>query len=97
MAEEMLTKEEMELCDDIIRQKITEEQKRLGKSDEYIGTLAFGWIKSPRMKMQVIKGASTKKPQQMRFTDMVNLCEALGLSWVDVSRDALKAVKAAGK
>ena len=47
--------------------------------------------------MQVIKGASTKKPQQMRFTDMVNLCEALGLSWVDVGREALKAVKAAGK
>lgn len=97
VAEEMLTKDEMELCDDIIRQKFADEQKRMGKSDEYIGGLAFGWIKSPRMKMQVIKGASTKKPQQMRFTDMVNLCEALGLSWVDVGREALKAVKAAGK
>ena len=93
----MLTKEEMDLCDGVIRQKLAEEQRHLGKSDEYIGSLAFGWIKSPRMKMQVIKGASTKKPQQMRFTDMVNLCEALGLSWVEVGREALKAVKAAGK
>ena len=93
----MLSKEEMEICDDVIRQRLAEEQKRMGKSDEYIGNLAFGWIKSPRMKMQVIKGSSTKKPQQMRFTDMVNLCESLGLSWVDVGREALKAVKAAGK
>ena len=97
MAEGMLTKEEMDVCDDVIRQRIAGEQKRLGKSDGYIGTLAFGWIKSPRMKMQIIKGTSTKKPQQIRFTDMVNLCEALGLSWVDVGREALKAVKAAGK
>lgn len=97
MAEEMLTKEEMELLEDAIRQKLIDEQKRLGKSDEYIGTMAFGWIKSPRMKMQVIKGASTKKPQQMRFADMLNLCEALGLNWVEVGRDALKAVKAVGR
>ena len=89
----MLTKEEMDSVDNALREKFSEEQVRLGKSDEYIGSLAFGWVKSPRMKMQAIKGASSKKAQQMRLTDVINLCEALGLSWVDEVRTALKIVK----
>jgi len=97
VAEDMLTKEEMDLLDGEIRKIFAEEQKKLGKSDEYIGRQAFAWVKAPRMKMQVIKGSSTKKPQQMRFADIVNLCEVLGRPWADVCRDALKAVKAAGK
>ncbi len=89
----MLTKEEMDIFDDYLRKRFSEEQKRLKKTDEYIGKQAFCWIKSPRMKMQVIKGASTKKAQQMRFTDVINLCEVLGLSWIEEAKAALKAVK----
>ena len=89
----MLTKEEMDSVDGALREALSAEQARLGKSDDYIGKLAFGWVKSPRMKMQAIKGASTKKAQQLRLTDVVNLCEALGLSWSDEVRKALKTVK----
>ncbi len=38
----MCTKDEMDLFDNAIRQRLAGELKRLGKSDEYIGTLAFG-------------------------------------------------------
>ena len=89
----MLTKDEMDSVDGALRDAIVTEQARLGKSDEFIGKQAFGWVKSPRMKMQAIKGASTKKAQQLRLTDVINLCEALGLSWVDEVRKALKNVK----
>ena len=89
----MLSKDEMDLFDNALRERMIEEQKKLGKSDDYIGRMAFGEIKSPRMKMQVIKGSSTKKPQQLRFADFINLCEALGMNWVDEGRSALKIVK----
>ena len=97
MYEPMLTKEDMVRVDACILKSLVEKQDAIGTTDKALGEQAFSWNSSPIMKIQAIKGKGGKKPQQMRFTDMVNLCEALGLSWVDVGREALKAVKAAGK
>ncbi len=79
MNETMLNKEDMDKVDACI--------------DKALGEQAFGWVTYPNMKIQVIKGKGGKKPQQLRFTDIVNLCEALGLSWVDVCKEAVKSSK----
>ena len=93
----MMSQEDMTLLDKFIREAIFTEQERVGRSDRSLGQQAFGFLKTPHMKMQSIKGGGGKVPQQLRFADIVNLCEALGLNWVDVCREALKAVKAARK
>ena len=53
------------------------------------------------MKIQALFVAQGKgerrKPQIINIAELVNLCEAMGLSWQDEIRTALKAVKAAGK
>ena len=93
----MLTQEDMVLLEQYIREIIFAEQERVGRSDRNLGAQAFGFLKTPHMKMQAIKGGPERKPQQLRFGDICNLCEALGLNWADVCREALKAVKASGK
>lgn len=93
----MMNFEEMALLDSILIKAIQNEQERVKRTDQLLGQQAFGWMKSPKMKLQAIKGFGDKKPQQLRLADYINLCEALGLNWVDVGREALKAVKAAGK
>ena len=98
---EMLTKEEMELFEQEVRSRIEAQQEKIGLSDESVGRIAFSFLPYPRMKLQRIKRgqgrAGQRVPQQLRWADMVNLCEAVGLSWTDVGREALKAVKAAAK
>lgn len=89
----MLMKEDMDKVDACILSLITERQKIIGTTDKALGAQAFPWFATPIMKIQGIKGKGGKNPQQLRFTDFVNLCEALGVSWVDVGREALKAVK----
>lgn len=97
----VLTKQEMDLFELIIRDTMNAQQKRLGFSDETLGKMAFPFMAAPRMKVQAIRSVQGKgenrKPQQLRISDVCNLCEALGLNWVGVCREALKAVKAAGK
>lgn len=97
----MLTKEEMGIFEQSIRDRIESRQDEIGLSDDAVGKMAFSFMPSPRMKVQAIKRgqgkAGQRQPQQLRWADMVNLCEAVGLSWVDVGRDALKAVKATTK
>lgn len=93
----MMNFEEMALLDSILIKAIQNEQERVKRTDQLLGQQAFGWMKSPKMKLQAIKGFGDKKPQQLRLADYINLCEALGLNWADVCREALKAVKAAGK
>lgn len=55
----------------------------------------------PRGKVQALlvgQGAPGKRESQnMCFPDVVTSYGALGLSWIDVDREALKAVKAAGR
>lgn len=93
----MMTFDEMALLDATLIKRIQEEQERVKRTDLSLGQQAFGWMKSPKMKLQAIKGFGDKKPQQLRLADWLNLCEAMGLSWHDEVRVALKAVKAAGR
>ena len=97
----MLTKDEMAIFEQAVREVIEEQQKKIGLSDESVGKMAFSFMPFPRMKVQAIKRgqgkAGQRQQQQLRWADMINLCESVGLSWVDVGREALKAVKAAGK
>ena len=93
----MMTFDEMALLDATLIKRIQEEQERVKRTDLSLGQQAFGWMKSPKMKLQAIKGFGDKKPQQLRLADWLNLCEAMGLSWQDEIRTALKAVKAAGE
>lgn len=92
-----LTKEEADVFEHAIRQAIIEQKKKLNFSDGTLGKMAFPYIAYPNTKIQALlvgQGSQDKrKPQQMRFSDVLNLCEAVGLSWVDVGREALKAVK----
>lgn len=97
MCDTMLTKSDMDKVDACILKALTEKQDAIGTTDKALGEQAFSWQSSPIMKIQAIKGKGGKKPQQLRFTDIVNVCEALGLSWSEICREALKAVKTAGK
>lgn len=92
----MLTKDDMDRVDACILKSFVEKQDAIGTTDKALGEQAFSWNSSPIMKIQAIKGKGGKKPQQLRFTDIVNICEALGLSWAEICRDALKAAKATG-
>lgn len=97
----MLMKEDMDVFEQSIREILIAQKERLGFSDEKLGKAAFPFMPYPRGKVQALlvgQGAPGKrKPQNMRFSDVITMCDALGLSWVDVGREALKAVKAAGK
>ena len=89
----MMNNEEMALLDSILIKKMEEVQKQNNRTDQQLGEQAFGWMKSPKMKLQSIKGYGERKQQQLRLADFINLCEALGISWQKECADALKAVK----
>ena len=89
----MLTKEDMDSVDACVLKALVEKQDTIGTTDKALGEQAFSWHSSPIMKIQAIKGKGGKKPQQLRFPEIVNLCEALGLSWHDVCKNAIKAIK----
>lgn len=99
--ETVLTKEDMDVFEQSIREQMIARKEGLGFSDEKLGKAAFPFMPYPRGKVQALlvgQGAPGKrKPQNMRFSDVITLCDALGLSWVDVGREALKAVKAVGR
>lgn len=89
----MLNKDDMDKVDACILNQLVKKQEAIGTTDKALGEQAFSWVAYPNMKIQVIKGKGGKKPQQLRFTDIVNLCEALGLSWVEVCKGAVKSSK----
>ena len=89
----MMTFEEMAQLDSILIQAVQAAQESAKRTDQLLGQQAFGWMKSPKMKLQAIKGFGDKKPQQLRLADFINLCEALGLSWKDEVAKALKVIK----
>ena len=91
----MMSFEEMAALDAFLIKRIQDEQKEFKRTDQQVGQMAFGWMKSPKMKMQAIKGFGDKKPQQLRLADYINLCEALELNLAKECREALEAVKAA--
>lgn len=97
MIDTMLTKDDMDRLDACILRALLAKQALIGTTDKALGEQAFGWQASPIMKIQRIKGKGGQKPQQLRLADMLNLCEALGLSWNEVIREAIKAAREARK
>lgn len=93
----MLNKEEADTLENAIRSTLIAQKNKLLLSDDAVGKIAFHFMKNPRGKVQALlvgQGAGDKrKPQYMKISDIVNLCEALGLQWADVIRAAIKEVK----
>lgn len=94
----MFSKLEMDEWEDIIRQRLVARKKELGLSDVELGKIAFGDVaKFPKSKISCLlvgQGAGNeRKPQNIRAADLMNLCEALRLSWYDVMNEAHKQVK----
>lgn len=95
--QDMLNKEEAEALENAIRSTLITQKSKLLLSDDAVGKIAFSFMKNPRGKVQALlvgQGAGDKrKPQYMKISDIVNLCESLGLNWADVIRGAIKEVK----
>lgn len=94
----MFTKQEMDAWDEHIRQRLVAKKKELGMSDAELGEKAFKDVaKVPKSKVQyVLTGQGSgeaRKPQNLRAADLMNLCEALRMSWYDEMEDARKAIK----
>ena len=92
----MLTKQDMDALHEAIRASLVARQEELKLSDEKLGKQAFGFMAAPRMKIQALFVAQGKgerrRPQVINIAELMNLCEALGLSWQDEIRKALKAI-----
>ena len=93
----MLSKQDMEIFHEALRASLVARQEDLKLSDEKLGKQAFSFMAAPRMKIQALFVAQGKgdrrRPQVINIAELVNLCEAMGLSWQDEIRAALKAVK----
>lgn len=94
----MFTKQEMDAWDEQVRLQLVARKKELGMSDAELGQLAFTDVaKAPKSKVQyVLTGQGSgdaRKPQNLRAADLLNLCEALRLSWYDIIEQARKAIK----
>lgn len=91
----MLSNIDMEAADNALRASLVARQEELKLSDEKLGKQAFGYLKAPRGKVQSLfvgQGAPGKrKPQTINIWELMNLCEAMGLSWADEIRKAIKA------
>ena len=90
----MLTKDDMTALEAAIRSSLLARKIELSMSDDALGKMAFAFMANPAGKVQALlvgQGAGEKrKPQTLRIGDAMNLCEALGLQWVDVMRQAVK-------
>ena len=88
---------EMDLFDGIVREILKTQQSKLNLTDDAVGKIAFGFMGGRRTKVQAIfvgQGADKyRKLQKLRLTDVMNLCEALGLSFPEVMRQAQKTLK----
>ena len=88
---------EMDDFDRIVRDILKSQQVKLNLTDEAVGKIAFGFMGGRRTKVQAIfvgQGADKyRKLQKLRLTDVMNLSEALGLSFHEVMRQALKTLK----
>ena len=56
----MLTKEEMDVFEQAVREAIESRQEAIGLSDESVGKIAFSFLPFPRMKLQRIKRGQGK-------------------------------------
>ncbi len=88
----MLNETGMLAFESAIRKIFEERRKQLNMTELALGRLAFPHVADPRRKIQSIRkgqgGGEKRKPQQLRGADIVNLCEALGLSWEKTIKQA---------
>ena len=88
----MLNETGMTVFENAVRRILEERRIELHMTELALGRLAFPHVADPRRKVQSIRrGQGTgekRKPQQFRGTDILNMCEALGLNWGKVIRQA---------
>ena len=88
---------EMDKFDSAVRAVLKAQQEKLSLTDDAIGKIAFGFMGGRRTKVQAIfigQGADKyRKLQKLRLTDVMNLCEALGMNFQEVMRQAQKRMK----
>ena len=96
---QVLNEEGMAVFENAVRRTLEERRSELNMTEQALGVLAFPHVIDSRRKVQSIrKGQGSKgkrKPQQLRGTDILNLCEALGLQWKKVIANALEEAKQA--
>jgi hypothetical protein len=94
---DMLTKKGMDIFDAAIRSRLVARQKELRLSDKALGQMAFPFMGNPLGKVRsilIFQGAGDyKKPQNIRTTDLINLCQALGLNFHEEVRVAVKSAE----
>lgn len=75
-----MKEETMILLERLAVERLDEERKRLGLSEEALGTMAYPEAKSPRMKVQALRiKRGNGEPQRLRLGDFIALCEAMNL------------------
>ncbi len=88
----MLNETGIHVFENALRDIFEERRKMLNMTELALGKLAFPYIADPRRKIQSIRRGQgrgdKRKPQQFRGSDILNLCEALGLSWEKTIRQA---------
>lgn len=89
----------MTVFENTVRRTLEERRSQLNMTEQALGVLAFPHVADSRRKVQSIRkgqgSGPNRKPQQLRGTDILNMCEALGLSWKDVLAKGLEEAKAA--
>ena len=90
----MLNEIGMAAFEESVRMQVEEERSSRGMTESSLGKLAFPHVADARRKVQSIRkgqgAGENRKPQQLRGTDILNLCEAVGLSWKKVFSQAIQ-------
>lgn len=90
----MLNEIGMAAFEESVRSQIEEERSSRNMTESSLGKLAFPHVADARRKVQSIRkgqgAGENRKPQQLRGTDILNLCEAVGLPWKKVFDQAIK-------
>ena len=93
----VLNEKGMVIFEDTIRNTLEERRFQLNMTEQALGVLAFPHVIDSRRKVQSIRkgqgSGENRKPQQLRGTDILNMCEALGLSWKEVISKGLEEAK----
>lgn len=75
-----MNEEVIVLIERLAVERLDEERKKLGLSEEALGAKAFPEAKNPRMKVQALRiKRGHGEPQRLRLGDFTALCEALNL------------------
>ena len=90
---QVLNETGMVAFEESIRKALEERRTVIGMTEQALGSLAFSHVADSRRKVQSIRkgqgSGENRKPQQLRMTDVMNLCAALGLPWADAIKQAL--------